>query len=141
MSHQKPHILTLASWNNYDGEDFGCWDYAEITCPYQPATVLMSCASWEPCGCAPGFVGELDFHDAFIHHEDWPCSASPSGMHRYVEGEPHRPMAVCWTQDWDDSIEQTAFELGLPAGTYLVHPWWDGDAIGFDLVDPLMRTV
>jgi hypothetical protein len=140
-SDNKPHILTLSTWNgdDYDGEDFGCWDDVTIICPHYPAVAIMPCAVWEPCGCAPARIGELDFYDEEITDQDWPCSRSPTGKHHYVEDEPFMPIARCFADEWEGEISDVAFNMGLPAGTYLVRPWWDGWGFRLDLIDPLIN--
>jgi hypothetical protein len=104
----------------------------------------MPCALWEPCGCNPGRIGALDlYHDDYyneIENQEWSCSTSPTGAHRYIEGEPHKPVARCGAEECDEAVNHTAFELGLPAGVYLVRPWWDGDTVQLELIDPLVVT-
>lgn len=140
MSIETPHTLTLTPWdgNDYEGEEFGSWDDCAITCPHQPGTASMPCAVWEPCGCPAGTVGETDDPEELTG--DWPCPASKTGTHRYIEGEPNRPTPTCWTRDWDMEISHTAFHLGLQAGTYSVRPWWDRETVKLELIDPLVAT-
>jgi hypothetical protein len=136
-----PHVLTLSTYDgqSYDGEDFGYWDDHDITCPHHPPTATMACAAWEPCGCDQGTLGELDHHED-LHQGSWPCRTSPTGQHRYVEGEPNRPVGRCWAREWDREISDAAFGMRLPAGKYLIRPWWDGETAQFDLIDPLVVT-
>lgn len=123
-----PHILTLA---NGDGEDAHIWDYAELTCPHHPPTTLMPCAVWVDCGCS-----------AKITNQNWPtgdgpCPRSATGQHHYIDGEPSRPHAECFAEQWSGSAEfcDAAFELNLPPGRYRVRPWWDGVGFRLELID------
>lgn len=71
-------------------------------------------------------------------YHTWPCSASPTGEHQHIEGDPHRPSAVRSWPDWLIEISEAAAEPGLSAGTYVVDPWMDGDMVRLDLIDPLV---
>jgi hypothetical protein len=135
------HTMVLDTWegDQYLGEDFGHWDYTNISCPHQPPTEHMPCAMWEPCGCTPKLT-ESPEYDGGTGIGEGPCPNSKTGQHRYIDGEPNLPTARCWTRDWESSIGDRAFDLGLPAGTYSVRPWWDGDMVHIDLVDPLVVT-
>lgn len=132
-----PHTLTLSTWDGepYDGEDAHRWDEATIECPHQPATETMPCAVWEPCGC-PVDNADAPLYDGGDGDGSGPCARSVTGTHRYVEGEPNRPVASCFALDWEASIADRAFELGLMPGTHLVRPWWDGDRVQLELVEP-----
>lgn len=136
-----PHILTLspADSDPYDGEDFGYWDDCDITCPHQPAVPRMPCAVWDYCGCE-ATAADSPVWDGGEGTGVGPCPTSPTGAHHYIDGEPNQPTARCFTFDWDEAIRDAAFELGLPAGTWLVRPWWDGDTLQLDLIDPLVVT-
>lgn len=132
-----PHTLTLSTWGGepYDDEDAHRWDHADIECPHQPATEAMPCAMWEPCGCPPDTT-EAPLDDGGDGDGRGPCSKSAIGQHRYIEGEPNRPVASCFVLGWETEIAERAFELGLMPGTHPVRPWWDGDAVQLELVEP-----
>lgn len=132
-----PHTLILSTWGGepYDGEDAHRWDHAEIECPHQPATEIMPCALWQPCGCPDAFTDMVNY-ERDIEVGGGSCPRSATGPHHYLDGEPHRPVASCWVLDWEAEIAERAFELGLMPGTHLVRPWWDGDAVQLELVEP-----
>lgn len=132
-----PHTLTLSTWTGepYGGEDAHRWDEAEIECPHQPATETMPCAQWEPCGC-PGNLAEAPLYEGGDGDGRGPCARSATGVHHYIDGEPNQPVASCFARDWEDEVAERAFELGLMPGRHLVRPWWDGDQIQLELVEP-----
>lgn len=134
-----PHVLTLSAWmsDDYLGEDFGYWDEVDITCPHEPPTEHMPCAIWDLCGC-PGNLAEMSSFDGGAGTGEGPCPTSAIGRHHYHEGKPHRPLPVCFARDWADDVGDTALEMGLRAGAYLVSPWWDDGSIRLDLIDPLV---
>jgi hypothetical protein len=125
MNHHveaRPHILDLTTTDGlpYDSEeDAHVWDYAELTCPYQPPSELMPCAVMVPCGCPDPAV------DPTV------CPKSVTGHHRLADGEMVRPDAECWAAPWTDGITEAAHELGLPPGRYEVEPEWVDDTIRF----------
>lgn len=134
---RRPHTIALNTWNGepYEGEDAHRWDFIEIECPHQPATETMPCAKWLPCGCPEGHAA-TPFWEGGDGDGSGPCARSATGTHRYVDGEPHRPVASCFAVGWEISVADAAFELGLMPGTHLVRPWWDGDAVQLELVEP-----
>lgn len=138
---EAPHILTLSTWDGepYDGEDAHIWDQANITCPHQPATETMPCAAREPCGCPGGLIGIAECGET-VRNGGALCSRSMIGVHCYINNEPNRPVARCWTDGWDSDIAERAFDLGLMPGTHLVRPWWDGDRVQLELVKPQAVT-
>ncbi len=112
-----PHILTLTTPDEYDPDCPNFWDEASLTCPHDPPTPTMECATWGSCGC-PSVLAEQD------DGRDWPCPKSATGVHRYFDGEPSLPVAECWPSLYTDSIWEEAADLELPPGEYTVHPWW-----------------
>lgn len=138
-----PHTLTLSTWDGepYEGEDAHRWDDATVECPHQPGTETMPCARWEPCGC-PDDSAEGTDHAEGAGNTTGLCPHSVTGTHRCIDGKPARPVASCWTLDWEDSIADRAFGLGLTRGTHLVRPWWDGEQVHLELVkSPTVATV
>lgn len=124
-----PHTLILSTWDGepYDGEDAHIWDHAELICPHQPPTDTMPCAVWKSCGCRATPPGRGTGTER--------CGRSSTGMHRYFNDRPPAVM-FCWTQDWIDRIADWALDLGLQPGTHLVRPWWDGDQLRLETVEP-----
>lgn len=88
----------------------------------------MECATWGVlCKCPP----DLDEAD---RDGEGPCPTSATGVHRYFDGDPHRPIAECWTRHYSAELQDAAWELDLPPGRYTVHPWCDGDWPRLDLM-------
>lgn len=108
-AYPEPHTLTLttADGTPYDGEGVDRWDHAELACPYNPPTELMPCATWDPCRCEP--VTDMGTGTG-------PYPRSATGTHRYIEGEPTRPVAECFAVAWESEVVERAFELRLAPG-------------------------
>jgi hypothetical protein len=97
-----PHVLTLRLVHDeFDPDTPNYSDDADLTCPYEPSG-RMPCAMWEPCGCDPVAYEQQDQYwvddpgitldPAIGNPGSGPCPSSATGEHRYIEGEPCRPM-------------------------------------------------
>lgn len=117
-----PHALILSTYSGepYDGEDAKYWDNAELRCPYDPPSELMPCAVWDRCGCKPKPSQVVRGR----------CPHSSTGWHWIDdEGEPNRPRAECWPTHHAEGLDDAAFELDLPPGTYLVRTFYEEGCI------------
>lgn len=141
-----PHALKLSLTGDYDPDEPGWWDAAELICPHNPPTELMPCAVFVPCGCTPvsyefdnwyhRYVGDDEIDPLIDPGALGPCPQSATGAHHYAEGEPNRPAAECWPKLHVEDLDEAATELGLPPDVYAVWPRNNGDG-GLELLcDP-----
>ena len=113
MNDPAPHILTVSPTGA-----------ATLTCPHNPPTLDMDCASMVPCGC--------DTDDDTACPQS-PCPQSPTGHHEYGPDRDglYRPSAMCFAtvcgSDYFDDVVDT---LDLDPGTYHVWPTSEDDRPG-----------
>ena len=132
-----PHILTLVNDDEHDDEVPLFWTSAELACPHQPPTALMSCAAGERCGCPDPTDAQTDEWG----RGDDRCPASATGRHSSWEGEWYRPKAECWPVHHADHLDRAAMELRLGTGRHEVWPICeDGDRLGLLLADPAVSA-
>lgn len=112
-----PHTLTLALVDEpFDPAAPLAWNTATLTCPHQPPTTDMDCATLDRCGCPE--------NPAESYNGEGPCPNSPTGRHTYLpdwDDDPACPQPRCWAAT-HDHLQDSAQDLDAGPGTYKVWP-------------------